>query len=306
MGTSALVVTDLHVTYPGEVRAVRGVSLQIAAGETLALVGESGCGKTTVLRTVLGLLPAGSAVSGSVLVAGTEVVGASTGTLRTLRGLGVGYVPQEPFAAFDPVRRVGHHLAEAWRVHGRRPAAGELVRALEEHGIPEPADRLRQWPHQWSGGMLQRATIAAATAHRPPLVVADEPTSALDADRADAVLADLRRSSPSLLLVSHDLSLVARHADRMAVCYAGQVVETGVAAEVLAAPRHPYTRALVAAVPQPGSGRLPEPLAGSPPRLGAELAGCAFAPRCRWREDGCDDQTPPMTGGLACWVVGRG
>ncbi|MEJ3742536.1 ABC transporter ATP-binding protein [Actinomycetes bacterium KLBMP 9797] len=305
MSTPGLVIEGLNVTYRTGVRAVRELSLSIAAGEALALVGESGCGKSSVVHAVLGLLPRGARVSGSIRVAGHEAVGAPDREMRRLRGLVVGYVPQDPFAAFDPLRRVGHHVAEAWRVHGRRPERGEVARLLGEHGIPDPARRLRQWPHQWSGGMLQRATVAAATAHRPPLIVADEPTSALDTDRAHAVLADLRRSDASLLLVSHDLPLVAKHADRVAVCYAGAVVETGPAASVLGAARHPYTKALLAAVPEPGAG-LPVPLPGSPPLTGAEVSGCAFAPRCPLAAERCGQEAPVLAGGVACWAAGDG
>lgn len=298
-----LTITGLTVTYAGDARAVREVDLRLPNGSSLALVGESGCGKSTVAKAVLGLLPAGTRVRGSIVVAGTELVGADARTLRAARGRVVGSVPQNPAAACDPLRRVGHHVEEAWRAHGERPPPGAITRLAHELGIPAAAGRLRQRPHQWSGGMLQRATIAAAIAHEPVLVVADEPSSALDADRADAALERLRRAARSLLLISHDLTVVARHADQVAIVYAGRVVEIGATASVLAAPRHPYTRALVAAAPRPGAG-LPPPLPGAPPRPTDDPPGCPFAARCAQADTTCWEERPPLSDGTACWRVG--
>jgi peptide/nickel transport system ATP-binding protein len=295
--TAALAFDGVWVTYPRGAVAVRGASLVVRDGECVALVGESGSGKTTMARAALGLLPAGATVTGSIRVAGAEVVGADERALRRLRGLGVGYVPQDPFDACDPLRRVGHHVAEAWLAHGARPPAGAVARLVGRLGIP--ARRLRQRPHQWSGGMLQRATIAAAGAHEPPLTIADEPTSALDADRAGDILVALRQASRSLLLLTHDLRLVAAHADRIAVCYAGRIVETGDAGDVLERPRHPYTAALVAAVPRPDDG-MPAPLEGAPPDPARPVPGCPFSPRCPLADDRCRDE-PPLRDGVACW-----
>ncbi|SDH03542.1 peptide/nickel transport system ATP-binding protein [Sinosporangium album] len=246
MTARALTVEDLHVCYPDGRHAVRGVAFTVDHGETLALVGESGCGKTSVAHSLLGLLPQGTLCTGSARVGGVEVVGASPGELRHIRGRAVGYVPQDPFVAFDPLRTVGHHVAEAWRVHGPGPGRAAVAEAVAAMGIPGAGARLRQRPHQWSGGMLQRAAIAAGVVHRPHLTVADEPTSALDADLAASVLRSLRAAGESLLLISHDLPLVARHADRVAVMCEGRIVEIGAAADVLANPSHPYTRELVA------------------------------------------------------------
>lgn len=224
-----LVVAALRVVYPDGTRAVDDADLEIHPGECLALVGDSGSGKTTIARAVLGLLPRGTRVTGSIRLAGTEIVGAADAALRQLRGRTVGFVAQNPFAATNPLHRVGTHVAEAWRAHRRRPPAGAVTERLGALGIPQPAGAARQWPHQWSGGMLQRATIAAASAHHPPLLVADEPTSALDAERADAVLGALRQAGAAVLLISHDQRLVARHAGRVVHCHAGRVTPTPVA-----------------------------------------------------------------------------
>lgn len=300
--TPLLIYDNVSVRYANGVQAVRGVSFALAAGECLALVGESGCGKTTLARAVLGLLPATATVSGSIQFQGRELVGADEATLRRLRGLMVGLVAQDPFAACNPLTSIFTHVAEAWRSH-RLPAPAEtIVERLRGLGIPNAASNAQRYPHQWSGGMLQRATIAAAAAHHPPLIVADEPTSALDADRADATLRTLRELGAAILLVSHDIGVVARHADRIAVCYAGQIVELQSAARLRQTPRHPYTIGLFKALPNE-AGRLPEPLPGAPPRLTGELRGCAFAPRCQYVEAACHEQTPPLIDGLACPIT---
>lgn len=239
------------ITYPNGCCAVREVSFALEAGECLALVGESGCGKTTMAKAVLGLLPRGTKSSGAIRVGATEVIGATEHTLRGLRGLQVGYVAQEPFSACDPLRSVGDHVAEAWRVHGLRPPNGAVDVLLTKLGLAASA---AQYPHQWSGGMLQRAVIAAAAAHQPPVIIADEPTSALDAELADVIVTSLRATGAALLLITHDLQLAARHADRIAICHAGQIVEIGKANEVLTAPTHPYAISLCDAAQQ-----LPQP-----------------------------------------------
>jgi peptide/nickel transport system ATP-binding protein len=298
--STLLEIRDLEVEYAGGARAVRGVSLHIASGEVLALVGESGCGKTTVARAVLGLLPKGTKTAGTILVDGRSILGRPERELRGLRGRVVGLVAQDPFAALDPVHRVGHHVAQAWRAQRQRVRAGAVSERLAAVGIDDPERRSRQRPFQWSGGMLQRAQIAAASALRPPLLVADEPTSALDADRADEVLAVLRDRADGLLLISHDLRVVRAHADRVAVMYAGRIVEE-IDSRNLDRARHPYTEALIAAIPRPGEG-LPRPLPGEPPPLTAEDHGCPFSPRCPLAEDGCLHRVPPLEEGIACYV----
>jgi oligopeptide/dipeptide ABC transporter ATP-binding protein len=295
----ALQIEALTVTYTGGARAVRGISMAVAPGQCLALVGESGCGKSTVANAVLGLLPRTAHLSGSVEIDGQQVVGAPEATLRHLRGLRVGLVAQDPTRSFDPLLAVGTSVAEAWRVHRQRPPRDGIDDALAALGIPQARTRARKRPHEWSGGMLQRAAIVAAGAHTPPLIIADEPTSALDADRADAVLEALRTTGAGILLISHDLELVGRHSDTVSVMYAGRLVETGPAARVLQSPRHPYTAALLAATPRPGHG-LPVPLPGTPPPLDQDLPGCAFAPRCPAVLPECGTRQPVLRDRVAC------
>lgn len=244
---TALVVERLTVTYPDGRRALDGLSLEIGAGGRQAVVGRSGSGKTTLVRAILGLLPPGTRAEGSIRVDGQEVLGRTDSGLRGLRGRVIGYVPQDPFAACDPLRTVGHHVGEAWRAHGERPPDGAVASALTEVGIAAAQERCRQHPHQWSGGMLQRATLLAATAHNPLLTLADEPTSALDTELADDVLDLVRRRCGALLLISHDLALVARHTDAVVVLAAGRVVEEGPPETLLRTPAAPETQALVAA-----------------------------------------------------------
>jgi peptide/nickel transport system ATP-binding protein len=299
--TPLLQIEHLEVEYRGGARAVRGISMHIHEGEALGLVGESGCGKTTVARAVLGLLPRGTRARGSVRVSGHEIIGRSERELRGLRGRVVGLVAQDPFAALDPVHPVGHHVGQAWKAQRERIPAGAVTERLAAVGIDEAERRARQRPFQWSGGMLQRAQIAAASARRPPLLVADEPTSALDAERADEVLTVLRGRAEGLLIISHDLRVVRAHTDRVAVMYAGRIVEELASAELDAA-RHPYTQALLAAIPRPGAG-LPTPLPGEPPQLTAPDAGCPFAPRCPLCEEFCADSVPRLEKGVACHVL---
>lgn len=242
-------VRNLSVTYPSGLRALDGVDLRIEHGQRVGLVGRSGSGKTTLVRAVLGLLPPGSAVTGKVLVGGRDVFALGERERRALRGRSVGYVPQDPFAAYDPLRTVRHHVHEAWTAHRDRPPADACAR-LEDLGIAE--HRTVQHPHRWSGGMLQRATLVAATAHAPALVLADEPTSALDEELADDVLAEIVRASGAVLVISHDLALVGRHTDTVHVLDTGRLVEAGPAARLLTAPAEDGTRELVgAASPAP-------------------------------------------------------
>ncbi|NJM08674.1 ABC transporter ATP-binding protein, partial [Candidatus Gracilibacteria bacterium] len=207
---------------------------------------------------VLGLLPADTTGRWRIDLGDTTISDASPQALRRIRGLQIGFVAQNPFAACNPLDRVERHVAEAWRAHDQHPPRGVTAAALNNLGIARVATQMRRYPHQWSGGMLQRATIAAAAAHQPGLIIADEPTSALDADRADATLEALRRTGAAVLLVSHDIGVVARHTDRVAVCYAGRIVEIGPTSEILTRPRHPYTRSLLAATPRTAQG-MPVP-----------------------------------------------
>lgn len=242
---TVLDIRGLTVTYANGFQALRGIDLTVDEGESVALVGESGCGKTTCVRTILGLLGARTTVTGTLFLQDVDLVGLSPKARRSYLGRQIGYVAQDPYSACDPLRTVGHHVAEPWRIHRVPIPPGEIGRRLRDVGIPDPDRRRRQYPHQWSGGMLQRATIVASTALDPVLTVADEPTSALDTELADGVMQVLRGRSRSLLFVTHDLALAAAHADRIIVMDRGVIVEAGPSAVVIAAPEHERTRSLL-------------------------------------------------------------
>ncbi len=299
---AALSVRRLDVRYANGVNAVRGVDFDLARGECLGLVGESGCGKTTIARAALGLLHSGARVEGDILIGGRGITGLSAREMDAIRGLSVGFVSQDPYASFNPIASVFRHMAEPWLAHRMAVPPGSVERGISALGI-DPAGAAA-YPHQWSGGMLQRASIAAAAAHDPPLIIADEPTSAIDADRSDSILRALTGTGAGLLLVSHDLMTVGRHADRIAVCYAGRVVALGAAGEILGERRHPYLEALLAALPRPGRG-LPTPLDGAPPRLDRPVVGCPFRPRCRYSRPACLEAEPDLVDGTACGVFRR-
>jgi peptide/nickel transport system permease protein len=298
----ALAVIDLEVMYPDGNVAVRGVNITVGENECVAVVGESGCGKTTLARCILQLLPPGTTAQGSLQVAGVDVLAVGESRLRDLRGMAVGYVGQDPYAACDPLQAVSRHVEEPWRAHRMKVPSGESARRVEALGVRGASERLWQRPHQWSGGMLQRATIAAANAHHPILTIADEPTSALDAELADDVLDVIRAASGSVLLISHDLRLVDEHSDRVVVLYAGRVVESGPTRQLIARPRHPYTRALLDASPRPGGGPV-HALPGAPPSPSQLPAGCAFAARCPRVLPMCHSEQPELVDGVACWAV---
>ncbi|WP_019072618.1 dipeptide ABC transporter ATP-binding protein [Streptomyces hokutonensis] len=287
------------------VPVVRGVDLTLRRGEVLGLVGESGTGKTLTALSLMGLAPPNATVGGSVRLLGDELLGLPERELARLRGRRIAMVFQDPLHAFTPVRRVGDQLAEAVRIHQRpRPhresALRRAVELLDFVGVPEPSRAARAYPHQLSGGMLQRAMIAMAMANGPDVLVADEPTSALDvtvqAQVLDA-LADARRETgAALLLVTHDLGVIAGTADRVAVLYAGRVVESGPVETVLTRPRMPYTVGLVGSVPR-ADARVPlTPIPGTAPAPGAAGPGCAFAPRCPLAQPECETSTIPLLG----------
>ncbi|MDF3289485.1 dipeptide ABC transporter ATP-binding protein [Streptomyces silvisoli] len=296
-------VRDLRVAFGG-VDAVRGVHLELRRGEVLGLVGESGSGKSTVALAVLGLLPDSATVSGSVRLDGVELCGAGDAALSRLRGNRIAMVFQDPLSAFTPVHRIGDQIAETIRAHrdiSRRAARERAVELLDLVGIPEPRARAAAFPHEFSGGMRQRAMIAMAVANEPDVLLADEPTTALDvtiqAQVLDVLRTAQRATGAAMLLVSHDLGVIAGTADRVAVMYAGRIVETAPVHELFAAPRMPYTLGLIGAVPRldggTGTGML-VPVPGAPPAPGALPSGCSFAPRCPLADDVCRAAEPPL------------
>ncbi|MDH6577778.1 ABC transporter ATP-binding protein [Kitasatospora sp. MAP5-34] len=293
----------LRVELPGTARPILdGVTLSVAAGEAVALVGESGSGKSVTARAALGLLPSGARTGGQVRVDGTDLVGADAARLRAVRTGVASMIFQDPRAGINPVRRVGDFLTESLRLVGGRTRAEAEARALElltAVGLPDPARHLRQYPHQLSGGMLQRVMIAGALTADPQLLLCDEPTTALDVTtQAEimAVLGQLQRDRGlGLLLITHDLDLAAATCDRIYVMYAGRIVETGTAADLLAIPRHPYTAGLLGSSPplEGTPGRL-TPIPGAPLSLAEAASGCAFFARCRFAQPGRCDLTPPV------------
>jgi peptide/nickel transport system ATP-binding protein len=320
-------VRDLSVAFAGEggdVVAVEGVSFDIPRRSTVALVGESGSGKSVTAQALLGILPSPPArVRGVVEMEGRDLLQLPERELRKIRGARIGMVFQDPTAALDPLFKVGAHVVEAITIHERvkrRDARRRALELLARVGLPEPEERFDCYPHELSGGMRQRVMIAVALACAPALLVADEPTASLDMLGAAGIvtlLGDVRRESDmSLLLISHDVSLVAEVADRLVVLYAGLVVEEGPTREILAAPRHPYTRALLASLPplrtrprrrRPTPTRLPA-IAGHAPPAGLVPSGCRFAERCPEALERCAREAPPILARAAdpvrarCWL----
>ncbi|WP_327248726.1 ABC transporter ATP-binding protein [Streptomyces sp. NBC_01320] len=301
-------VTDLRTVFHtprGEVRAVDGVSLSLSPGETLGIVGESGSGKSVLGRTVMGLISngPGTSVSGSVLIGGKDVHALTPQRRRGLWGTEVAMVFQDPMTSLNPVKKVGTHLSESVRLHlglSRAEARDRAVDLLRQVGIPEPSRRAGQYPHELSGGMRQRVVIAMALACGPRLLIADEPTTALDVTVQKQIL-DLLQAlgeqlSMATILISHDLGTVAGRADRVAVMYAGRIVEHSDTASVFDSPRHPYSQALIASIPQldtPPHTLLPT-IEGRPPNLLCPPAGCRFAARCGFATDQCADEAPEL------------
>ena len=294
-----LAVRNLRTQF-GSVVAVNDVSFEVRKGETLGLVGESGSGKSVTAFSIVRLVQEpGQIAAGRVLFQGRDLLTLAEPEMRHVRGAGIGFVFQEPMAALNPVMRVGAHIAEALTVHGlasraeARQNAIELLRAVR---IADPDKRVDDYPHQLSGGMRQRVMMAIAIACRPPLVIADEPTTALDVT-VQAQILDLLRDMKrqfdlSLLLITHDLGVIAETADRVAVMYAGRIVEQGPVREIFRNPQHPYTRGLLASIPGGVAGSRLKAIEGSVPNLAALPRGCAFAPRCGERLDICSDAQP--------------
>ena len=288
---SVLELHDLHVTYRtdgGSVPAVRGVTLSLDTGDTVGLAGESGCGKSTIAGAVLRLLPKGTEVSGKVLLDGEDVYAMKPGRLRAVRWTSAAIVFQGALHSLNPVRRVGLQIEEAILLHSQQSARSARIRVgelLEKVGLP--AGQAERYPHQLSGGQRQRVLIALALACEPKLLIADEPTTALDVMVQAQVLRLLeelqREHGLSLLFITHDLSVLTHTCERLAVMYAGRIVEEGPSTQVFADPQHPYSRALAAAFPtigDPASRMNPQGLAGDPPDPSALPAGCPFHLRC--------------------------
>lgn len=312
-----LTVSDLRVWYGSErgaVRAVDGVSFTLRPGETLGLVGESGCGKSTLGRALLGLLPAGAACDGQVHFRGRDLLRINRSELRRLRGPALGMIFQEPLTRLNPLMRISEHFEETLRAHAPRMSRDEMrqrsIETLRKMGIPPT--RYRAYPHEFSGGMRQRIMIALALVLEPALVVADEPTTALDVlveAQIISILADLRRNfDTALLLITHNLGIVAEACDRVAVMYAGRLAEVGDAREVFSAPQHPYTRELLRSTISLRTTDL-HYIPGSPPDLIDPPPGCRFHPRCPDAMVVCRDREPvevPTAAGsrVACWLHG--
>jgi oligopeptide/dipeptide ABC transporter ATP-binding protein len=302
----------------GVVRAVDGVSFSLREGETLGLVGESGCGKTMTGLSLVRLLPepAGRIVEGQVLLEGDDLVTKSESEMRRIRGRRVAMILQDPQTSLNPVFTIGDQILEVLRLHhadGKRSLAARAEDALRRVKVAAPEQRMRAYPHQMSGGMKQRVVGAIAVAGEPRVLIADEPTTALDVTIQLQYLALLKeiqaRTRLAMLFITHDFGIVARMCDRVAVMYAGRIVETGPTRALFRAPRHPYTEALMASVPRMdgGVGRLPS-IEGQPPPLHLLPTGCRFADRCAYVDDRCRREYPPtMPVGpaheAACWRI---
>jgi oligopeptide/dipeptide ABC transporter ATP-binding protein len=304
-GAPVLEVRDLHIAFVSRdrtVRAVNGVDLTLSPGETLGIVGESGSGKSALLRALMGLHPPGTArASGSIVYQGTELVGARDAVLRRTRGAEISMVFQDPMSCLNPVLTISEQIDEALRRHTALKRAARRARVLELLslvGISAPAQRLRQYPHQMSGGMRQRIVIAIALACEPRVLLADEPTTALDVSIQDQILrllADLRRQlGMSMIIVSHDLGVIAQSCDRVMVMYGGQLVEVAGAQELVRSPRHPYTAGLLRSLPGEVRTRYLHAIPGTPPTLRETPVTCTFRARCELATDTCASWTTEL------------
>ena len=320
MAVTLLDVTDLTVSFPtadGVVKAVRGVSFSVAAGRTLGIVGESGSGKTVLTQTLLGLTP-GADVTGRAVFDGTDLLQLSDNDMRNFRGARISVIFQDPLTSLHPLYKVGWQIAELIRAHeksvSKKEAAERAVDLLRRVGIPRPETRVNDYPHQFSGGMRQRAMIAMALALSPQMIIADEPTTALDAT-VQAQIIDLllrlqQESGTALIMITHDLGVVADIADDVMVMYAGRAAEQAPKRDIFYVPHHPYTKGLLESIPSSSAaGDRLRPIPGQPPSLINLPAGCKFHPRCGYVLDRCLTEEPGLRPvGLdgyhssACWL----
>jgi peptide/nickel transport system ATP-binding protein len=300
---SVLSLRDLRVSFRtpnGQVQAVRGVDIDVAAGEAVGVVGESGSGKSVTFLAMMGLLPRNAQITGSATVSGVELVGASRSTMNGVRGKKVAMIFQDPLSALNPVHRIGDQIVEMIDAHQKmsnQAAATRAVELLDIVGIPQPDQRARQYPHEFSGGMRQRVMIAMAIANDPDVLIADEPTTALDvtvqAQILDVIDRIRKEMGTAVVMITHDLGVVARIADRVQVMYAGRVVERTDVRSLYSQPTHPYTMGLLNSIPRHGLDRL-VPIAGSPPNMLKPPSGCAFRPRCTFATEQCAVGLPEL------------
>ncbi|HWI48437.1 MAG TPA: ABC transporter ATP-binding protein [Rummeliibacillus sp.] len=308
VGKKILEVQDLHVTfktYGGEVHAVRGVTFDLHEGETLAIVGESGCGKSVTSNAIMGLIPQppGKISNGKVFFKGKDLAKLDKKALRNIQGVDISMIFQDPMTALNPTLTIGEQLTDGLRTHksiSKDEANIKAIEILNLVGISNPKERLKQYPHQFSGGMRQRIVIAIALICEPTLLIADEPTTALDVTIQAQILELFeeiqQKTGVSIILITHDLGVVAKIADRIAVMYAGKIIEIGTKREIFYQPTHPYTKGLLNSVP-----RLDlleeelEPIEGTPPDLFAPPKGCAFVARCPFAMEVCDHVQPETT-----------
>ena len=304
MNELVLSIRDLRVTFDtplGPLEAVRGVDLDVHAGEMMGVVGESGSGKSVTFLAAMGLLPHRAKVSGSVMLNGQEMIGAPMQTLRNMRGGLMSMIFQDPLSALNPVHRIGDQIVEMLKEHqpkmSVKDAEKRAVKLLDIVGIPQAAERAHQYPHEFSGGMRQRVVIAIAIANNPKVLIADEPTTALDVTVQAQILEVIERVQKAfgtaVVLITHDLGVIARVADRVNVMYAGRNVEKGDVDSLFDHPSHPYTRGLLASLPHEGIERL-TPITGFPPNMLMPPPGCGFAPRCSHATDACLASLPPL------------
>ncbi|MBI2831476.1 MAG: ABC transporter ATP-binding protein [Chloroflexi bacterium] len=307
MPTTILQVKDLKTyfyTAEGVVKAVDGISYEVREAETVALVGESGCGKSVSALSIIRLVQyPGKIVGGQVLFDGEDLLQASEDKMRSIRGKRIGMIFQEPMTSLNPVLTIGEQIAEPLRVHlkmDRKAASQRVVELLQSVGIPDAERRYRDYPHQFSGGMRQRVMIAIAMSCDPKILIADEPTTALDvtiqAQLLDTMTEIARRMNTSVILITHNLGIVARYADRVNVMYAGRVVESAGADSIFESPKHPYTLALLQCVPRIDVGRSQalSTMEGLPPNPNEMPKGCYFQPRCPYSTSVCEQEYPPL------------